>query len=75
MTAITFIMCLRHFSARRGVLISNNAKTFKSASKIVKQILNSPKVRTYLTQLNVKWKINLERALWWGVGGAYLNAW
>ena len=69
MTATTFIMSFRRLSARRGVpsvVISDNAKTFKSASRIIKRILDSPEVRKYFDQLNVQWKFNLERAPWWG---------
>ena len=69
MTSTTFILSFRRFAARRGVpslMISDNAKTFKSASKIIGQILNSPEARKYFVQLDVKWLFNLERAPWWG---------
>lgn len=48
-TAITLIMNFGCFFATRGVssaIITDIAKTFMSASKIIKQILNSPKVKT-----------------------------
>ena len=41
-----FIRAFRRFSARRGLpgtVISDNAKTFKSASKEVRRLLRSPK--------------------------------
>ncbi len=56
MTADTFIRSFRRFSARRGMpsrMISDNSKTFKSASK-------------YFSQHRVDWQFNLERAPWWG---------
>ena len=69
MTATTFIRSFRRFSARRGVptmMISDNAKTFKAASKILRQLLGIPVARKYFSQIGVKWKFNLEKAPWWG---------
>ena len=69
MTADTFVRSFRRFVARRGMpsrVISDNGKTFKSASKLIKQILESPEAQKYFSQLNVEWQFNLEKAPWWG---------
>jgi len=69
MTAVTFMRCFKRFAARRGIplrMISDNGKTFKSASRIIKKSLESPEVRKYFDQLHVKWEFNLEKAPWWG---------
>ena len=49
MTAATFIRSFRRFAARRGMpsrMISDNGKTFKSASKIIRQILETPETES-----------------------------
>lgn len=47
-------------------MISDNAKTFKAASRIIQKILSDPEVIQHFDKLQVKWKFNLERAPWWG---------
>lgn len=69
MTADTFIRSFRRFVSRRGLpsrMISDNGKTFKSAAKLIKQVLESPESRKYFSQLRIDWQFNLERAPWWG---------
>lgn len=69
MTAGTFIRSFRRFASRRGLpskMISDNGKTFKSAAKLIKQIMESPESRKYFSQFRVEWQFNLERAPWWG---------
>ena len=69
MTATTFLRSFRRFTSRRGVparMISDNGKTFKSASSIVAQILKSAEIRSHFTQQHVEWQFNLEKAPWWG---------
>lgn len=61
----------KRFSARRGIparMISDNAKTFKSASKIIQKVFDSPEIRKQFTNLHVEWQFNLEKAPWWGGG-------
>ena len=48
------------------MMISDNAKTFKAASKILRELLETPVARKYFSQIGVKWKFNLEKAPWWG---------
>ena len=69
MTTTTFLRCFRRFVARRGVpsrVISDNAKTFKSASRTIECITKGPEVEKYFNRLHVEWKFNLEKAPWWG---------
>ena len=65
----TFIRCLRRFTLRRGVpelIISDNAKTFKAAKKLLNQVFNHPSVRRFCTNKRISWKFNVDRAPWWG---------
>ena len=69
MSSEYFIRCFRRFSARRGLpsrIISDNAKTFKSTAKVLKEIMNHPDVHRYLENARVEWKFNVEKAPWWG---------
>lgn len=43
-------------------MISDNAKTFKSAAVVVKDILKNPELTRFFTKLHVEWKFNLEKA-------------
>ena len=55
----TFIRAFRRFCARRGLpalLITDNAKTFKSASTEVKKLLRSPRLSEYFVLRGVKWR-------------------
>ena len=69
MSTATFIRCVKRFAARRGLLrrfLSDNAKTFKSAAKVLKTICDHPDVRSYLSLAGIDWNFNLEKAPWWG---------
>ena len=69
LTAITFIQSFKRFTARRGIpclMVSDNAKTFKSASHLLQKIFESPEVARTFTKLQVEWKFNLEKAPWHG---------
>ena len=68
-TADSFLLAFRRFVARRGLpstVWSDNAKTFKAASKEIQKIVRSPEVANYLTNNSVTWKFIVERAPWWG---------
>ena len=70
--ALTFLRRFKRFTSRRGVpskVVSDNAKTFKSANKIIQHVLNDPEVKKHFTELHVEWTFNLEKAPWWGGGG------
>ena len=65
----TFLRCFRKFIARRGVpqlIISDNAKTFKSAAKELKTLYEHPDIQAFLTEKRITWTFNLEKAPWWG---------
>ena len=69
MTAITFLRSFRRFTARRGIpslMISDNGKTFKSASRAIKHLLLDPIVKKHFSNLQVEWRFNLAKAPWWG---------
>jgi hypothetical protein len=69
LTTTTFLRCLKRFSARRGLprrILSDNAKTFKTAARLIKTIFSDKEVKDYLLHAGVEWKFNLEKAPWWG---------
>ena len=69
LNALTFIRCFKRFTARRGIpttVISDNGKTFKSAAKLIRQVFEDSTVKAHLSNHQVQWTFNLERAPWWG---------
>ena len=69
MTAESFLCCFRRFTSRRGFpvkLLSDNAKTFKSAEHEITSILNNPIVQRHFVDMSIDWRFNIERAPWWG---------
>ena len=72
LTAQAFIRTFQRFVARRGLpskLVSDNSKTFKSASNDIAKIMNHLLVQHYLAGIRVEWQFNLEKAPG-GVGGS-----
>ena len=47
-------------------MVSDNTKTFKAASRLIKGISRDHEKQKQFSDLNVKWVFNLERAPWWG---------
>ena len=69
LTAAAFIRNFRRFIARRGLpreMNSDNGKSLRAASKILKALFSSSEVRRHFANRGVKWAFNLERAPWWG---------
>ena len=69
MSTITFIRSLKRFCARRGLprrFILDNGKTFKSAARIIYTIMAHRDVKQHLSEVEVAWNFNLEKARWWG---------
>ena len=67
MNTDAFIRCLSRFCSRRGtpsMIISDNAKTFKVASKLLLKLFQSPEVQTFLTKKRIVWKFILEKSPW-----------
>ena len=64
-----FLRCFKRFVSRRGtpsIIVTDNAKTFKAASKQLQAILKSAEVRTYCNSRRIKWYFNLAKAPWCG---------
>ena len=69
LTPLSFIRCFKRFVSRRGLparIISDNGTTFKAAAKTIRNVFKHPEVQNYLSDVNVKWIFNIERAPWWG---------
>ncbi len=65
----TFLQSFRRFAARRGLptrILSDNAKTFKSAAKEVKLISRSTEVQRYFANKGIVWNFIVEKAPWQG---------
>eukprot|EP00795_Rhopilema_esculentum_P015986 gene15986-7318_t len=59
----------QRFVSRRGtpsIIVTDNAKTFKAASKQLQAMLKSTEVRTYCNSRRIKWYFNLAKAPWCG---------
>ncbi|XP_046841881.1 uncharacterized protein LOC124435998 [Xenia sp. Carnegie-2017] len=69
LSVLSFLQAFRRFVSRRGLpsrLISDNAKTFKSASKEVANILRSTDIQSELASKGVNWEFIIEKAPWQG---------
>ena len=58
----TFIRCFKRFISRRGIpklIVSDNAKAFKSASKSLSALFDLVEVQKYLQNLRVIWRFNI----------------
>ena len=69
MTVGAFLRCFRRFTSRRGFprkIVSDNGKTFKSAAKVIYEVLTHPEVKQYSSRVGLQWNFNLEKAPWWG---------
>ena len=65
----SFIKAFRKFTARRGLpvkILSDNAKTFKTASKEVRKLFRCPKLHSFLTNKGVEWTFIPEKSPWEG---------
>ena len=47
-------------------MVSDNGTTFKSAARIIRQIVKDETVSKYPSGLKVEWCFNIEKAPWWG---------
>ena len=69
LTAEAFLRCFRRYAARRSmplIVLSDNAKTFKAASKELDKIMNDPSVIKHFAQERITRSYNLKKAPWWG---------
>ena len=65
----SFLRSFKRFTSRRGLphkIISDNASTFKSATKVINEVVLDPAVSKHLSGLKIEWRHNLEKAPWWG---------
>ena len=65
----SFLLAFRRFVSRRGLpvtLLSDNAKTFRSASSYIRKITRSDEVLRYLADNRITWNFIIERAPWCG---------
>ena len=72
----SFLRAFQRFASQRGVpdtLMSDNATTFKSASKDIRKITSSEEVLRYLTDNRITWSFIVEKAPWWGLLGLLLQ--
>ena len=68
-SAEQFLKAFRRFASRRGlprVVMSDNAKNFKSCRNEIEKIRRSPKVKAHLANHGVSWNFIGEKAHWWG---------
>ena len=54
------------FSKESGKILSDNAKTFKAAARLIQAIFCNKEVKDLLLHAAVEWNLNLEKAPWWG---------
>ena len=69
MSTEQFLLALRRFIGRRGtpnLLISDNAKNFKGASKFLKKLFKSSEVKQFFATKRIEWSFNLSKAPWYG---------
>ena len=63
------LLSFRRFVSRRGlpsVLTSDNATTFKSASREIQRICRSEEVQDFIASRSVTRQFIVEKAPWWG---------
>jgi len=69
LSAEEFQRALKEFVARRGcpqIIVSDNGKTFVATGKWLSKLKKDQRLANYLGGLEIKWKLNLARAPWWG---------
>ena len=71
LTTPTFLDSFRRFTAQHGVpyrVVSDNAKIFKAAAAILREILSHPHTQQYFADsyIQFQWSFNIEKAPWWG---------
>ena len=48
------------------MMVSDNAKTFRSAANVIRDVITHPDVKRYCSDHSFEWHFNLEKAPWWG---------
>ena len=58
------LLIARHI--RPQTIYPDNAKTFTAAASWIKKVVKNETVHNFLAHQEIKWKLNLSRAPWWG---------
>ena len=69
LTAGSFLNSLKRFISRRGIpgtLVTDNAKYFKKAQRILQRLFKTAEISNFLAQKNIRWYYNLDRSSWMG---------
>ena len=64
-----FIRSFKRFVARQELprrVVSDNAKMFKAAARLFKEIMRHEEASRYLEENKIQWTFNVEKAPWWG---------
>ena len=67
-SAPTFLRCLKHFTARRGLpreFVSDNSEAFQTAARTLEEVVNQSEFTRCLREVGIEWTFNLKRAPWW----------
>ena len=67
--AARFLNSFRRFASQRGtpdLVVSDNAKTFKSTAKLLRQLYNNDHVANFMRSRRISWRFNLPRCPWAG---------
>lgn len=76
----SFLLAFWRFISHRGLpvtLLSDNVKTFRSATRYIRKMMQSDEGMRYLSDNCITWNFIIEQAPWWGGGGVggFRNAW
>ena len=69
LTTWSFLNCFKRFTSRRGtpsLVVSDNAKTFKAASKFFKKCGKDTGVNNFMNERKIDWRFNLAKTPWAG---------
>ena len=69
LSTTSFIMCLRHLAASKGVpsiILSDNHRTYIAGEAFLLEIQQEPAVQDHLSSNNIRWKQQTPRSPWMG---------
>ena len=69
LTTLSFLNCFKRFTSRRGtpsLVVSDNAKTFKAASRFFKKCGRDTGVNNFMNERKIDWRFNLAKTPWAG---------
>ena len=67
--AARYFNSFRRFASQRGtpdLVVSENAKTFKSTAKVLRQLYNNDHVANFMRSRRISWRFNFPRCSWTG---------